>query len=122
MIQKKRYSNLIIIGYPADRLMDELMDNHKKLDFFTYFEEAEGAVILATQNPWNPKGTGAFENVVWVITGADGEEIEYATVVLSRKHELLRNHLGYLSIIVKLFQYHIYDDGLYIHCKGLIVS
>ncbi len=102
-------SNIILIGYSTNKLIDEVMENHGKLGFFAYFEDnkvvilnpggervekAGGAVILATQNPWNPKGTGAFENVVWIISGTDEKEIEDAAVILSRKHELLRNHFG----------------------------
>ncbi|MEA3254245.1 MAG: hypothetical protein U9Q22_00235, partial [Candidatus Altiarchaeota archaeon] len=101
--------NIILIGHPTNKLIKELMDNHKKLGFFIYFEDKKivvlnprgegvkksgGAVILATQNPWNPEGTGAFENVVWIITGTDEEEIEYAAAILSGEHELLRNYFG----------------------------
>lgn len=101
--------NIILIGYPTNKYIKELMKKHKKLGFFAYSEDnkivvlnpggervkkVEGAVILATQNPWNPGGTGAFENVVWIISGTDEEEIGYAAGVLSEKHELLQNHFG----------------------------
>ncbi len=102
-------SNIILIGYPSNELIAELMSNHKKLGFFAYLEDgkivvldsmgektykSEGALVLATQNPWNPKGTGAFENVVFVVSGTEREEIEYAAHILSEKHGLLRNYFG----------------------------
>ena len=105
----REQSNIILIGYPGNELINELMENHKKLGFFAYFEDnsvvildpkgkvskkSGGAIILATQNPWNPKGTGAFENVAWIITGTGDGDIEDAADILSKEHELLRNYFG----------------------------
>ena len=106
---EKGNSNLILIGYPTNELIEELMENHKKLGFFAYFENnniiilnskgdkmerSDGALIVATQNPWNPRGVGAFENVVWIISGTDEKEIKHAAAILSDRHKSLRNYFG----------------------------
>ncbi|GAI85551.1 unnamed protein product, partial [marine sediment metagenome] len=37
-------------------------------------------LIQATQNPWNPKGIGACENVVWLVSGTDEAGVKDAII------------------------------------------
>lgn len=84
----KQQSNLIIIAGPGNKLILELNKIYKKLGLYAYMEsdelillDAAGnisgryrngcSIIQATQNPWNTKGIGAGESVVWMITGTD---------------------------------------------------
>ncbi len=53
-------------------------------------------LIQATQNPWNPNGIGAEENVVWMITGLDVDGVRSAAKVLINNH----NELSYAFAIV----------------------
>jgi hypothetical protein len=58
-------------------------------------EYTSGAgVIQATQNPWNPKGTGACENVAWLISGTDEDSIKSAVKALALHHNELRYAFG----------------------------
>jgi len=92
--------NLIVLGRQDNELILELNNLHKKLGFYTYFKSgkllvlnAKGEVaseygagsglIQATQNPWNPKGVGAGENVVWMISGTDDEGVRKAVQALT---------------------------------------
>jgi len=85
---EKESSNLILVGLPDNNLISELNQNWKRLGFFGYFDSgnlivissdgevtgkygAGAGLIQATQNPWNPKGIGACENVVWLVSGID---------------------------------------------------
>jgi hypothetical protein len=95
----QKENNLIIIAGKGNELVSELNSSHKKLGFFTYFNgdtlvilddagniaseynESYG-LIQATQNPWNPRGTGVCENVVWIISGTDTKGILSAVDLL----------------------------------------
>ena len=100
-------SNLILLGTMDNGLIAELNQNWRRLGFFAYIDNgsivalnAEGEVaarydagaglIQATQNPWNPKGTGACENVVWMVTGTDEVGVKEAVGVLTNHHVKLR--------------------------------
>ncbi len=105
--ESKTKSNLIIIAGIQNDLVSQLNDLHKRLGFYAYLEDGEiislnaagkpsgeyGAgcgLIQATQNPWNPKGTGACENVVWMITGTDAQGVvKAATALVNSSSELL---------------------------------
>jgi hypothetical protein len=93
--EDRENNNLIIIAGPENTLVVELNEIHKKLGFYVHIESGRiivlddsGSVsreygpgcglIQATQNPWNPKGTGACENVVWMVTGADEDGVKSA--------------------------------------------
>lgn len=95
----KRNANLIIIGYSDGEMIAEMNSAWNKMGFFARFEEGglnvytgtgEQAaqygpgtgIIQATQSPWNPKGTGVCENVVWMVSGTDGAGIEAAVEAL----------------------------------------
>ncbi len=101
--QEKRHSNLIILGTADSPLISELNGLYDKIGFSVYFEEGgfvldskrditarynSAGVIQATQNPWNPKGIGACENVLLVITGTDeGEVKNSANILIHRSNE-----------------------------------
>jgi hypothetical protein len=94
-LSEKEASNLVLLGTADNELILELNRNWKKLGLFAYFEDgnlvaldargeiagtysAAAGLIQATQNPWNPNGTGACENVVWMVTGTDEEGVKAA--------------------------------------------
>jgi len=94
-VSGKEASNLVLLATVDNELILELNRNWKKLGLFAYFEDgslvvldargeidatyrAAAGLIQATQNPWNPNGTGACENVVWMITGTDEEGVKTA--------------------------------------------
>jgi hypothetical protein len=102
----KRHSNLIVIAGAHNNLISELNNLHRKLGFYTriqgeqlYVLDAAGNVaseyhglwglLQATQNPWNPKGTGACENVALMVTGSNDENVRHAAnALLSGAQEL----------------------------------
>jgi hypothetical protein len=103
----KEESNLIILAGADNRLILELNELPKKLGFFTCMEEGKitaldgkgdqsgeyGAgwgLIQATQNPWNPKGVGSGESVVFMVTGSDAEGIRSAVQALIDNSDGLR--------------------------------
>jgi len=112
----KEQRNLILLGKPDTELISELNNAHNKLGFYTYFHQgklavldAEGKVtgeygastglIQATQSPWNPKGIGAGENVVWMISGTDADGVQEAVGALINHYEDLR--YAYAAVINK---------------------
>ena len=103
--QAKGHSNLILLGTEDFGLISELNEN-RKLGFYIHFEEGKAVVydsqgnktqyesdcgiIQATQNPWNPKGIGVCENVVWMISGANESQVQNAINALAKHHEEFR--------------------------------
>ena len=100
---EKESSNLILLGTMDNMFISELNQNWKRMGFFTYFEngnlvvlDAEGEIaakydsgvglIQATQNPWNPNGIGACENVVWMVSGTDEAGVKDALDALVNHH------------------------------------
>ena len=103
---EKSSANLILVGTMNLELISELNKIGKRMGFFTRFDE-DGLVILndegetsrrfftgtgliqATQNPWNPKGIGACENVVWMVSGTDESGVKLAAdTILNQPEEL----------------------------------
>jgi hypothetical protein len=100
-------SNLIIIAGPGNALVSEMNKAHKQLGLYAYFDEG-GIVVLdakgelsaeygpgtgllqATQNPWNPRGVGAGENVAWTVTGVDADGVRSAAAALVNNGDGLR--------------------------------
>jgi hypothetical protein len=95
----RRNSNLILLGTKDNELISELNDIYTRLGFYAYFgdeklvtldskgeiageDSAGSGLIQATQNPWNPKGVGAGENVVWVVSGIDETGVKRAVEAL----------------------------------------
>lgn len=100
----KQRSNLIILGTRDSDPVSEINTAWDSLGFFVQFEgdtmivhdskgevEAEyGAgcgVVQATQSPWNPKGIGACENVVWTVSGTDEAGVKSAVDALINRHD-----------------------------------
>jgi hypothetical protein len=97
----KQSSNLVVVGTPAFDLVSEMNKAWNRLGLFVRFEGSEmivhdsggevsaklGAgcgVVQATQSPWNPKGIGVCENVVWMVSGVDDEGVRRAADILTR--------------------------------------
>lgn len=111
--QDKEHSNLILVGTQDFELISELNEN-RKLGFYIHFEEgktvaydsqgnktpyeSECGVIQATQNPWNPRGIGACENVVWMVSGTNESQVQNAIGILANHHEEFR--YAYATVIV----------------------
>ncbi len=102
-VNEKESSNLILVGLPDNNLISELNQNWQRLGFFAYFENgnlivinsggevtakygAGAGLIQVTQNPWNPKGIGACENVVWLVSGTDEAGVGNALDTLINHH------------------------------------
>jgi len=99
-------SNLIVLGTMNSTMISELNELRDKLGFYVYFEEdrmvilnaegevarncTSGGVIQATQSPWNPKGSRACENVVWMVAGVDEEGVKSAVKLLTEKYDELQ--------------------------------
>jgi len=104
---EKESGNLVLIGTQDTALISEINQQWKRLGFFANFsagklitfnsngqQSAEytsaTGLIEATQNPWNPDGTGACENVVWLITGTDAVGVRSAVDFLCQNTADLR--------------------------------
>jgi len=104
---EKESSNLIILGTIGNALVSELNKVWKRLGFFAHFEGgnivtvnskgevvaeygAETGLIQATQNPWNPKGIGACENVVWLVSGTNQAGIQSAVDILLDNYSVIQ--------------------------------
>ena len=103
-LDEKESSNLMLVGLPDNNLISELNQNWQRLGFFAYFDngnlividsngeviakyDAGSGFIQVTQNPWNPKGTGACENVVWLVSGTDEAGLRNALDALLDYHD-----------------------------------
>jgi len=111
--QDKEHSNLMLLGTEDLDLISELNEN-RKLGFYIQFEEgrvvvydsqgnkaryeSECGLIQATQNPWNSKGIGACENVVWMVSGTSESQVQNAIDILANDHERFR--YAYATVIV----------------------
>jgi len=95
LVGEKKSSNLILLGTSNFQLIEELNQPWDRLGFYCHFRDGSlkvfsstgdlaaeyGAgvgVIQATQSPWNPKGIGGCENVVWVVSGLDETGVKAA--------------------------------------------
>ena len=111
--QDKEHANLMLLGNEDLHLISELNEN-RKLGFYIHFEEgrvvvydsqgnkaryeSECGLIQATQNPWNSKGIGACENVVWMVSGTSESQVQNAIDILANDHERFR--YAYATVIV----------------------
>lgn len=98
--------NLILLGSRDNALIAEMNEIHDRLGLYAYFEqdvlvlldssgqpagEYSGSygLIQATQNPWNPRGTGSAENVVWVVSGTDEAGMTLALeTIINRPYDI----------------------------------
>lgn len=117
--QVKGDCNLILIAGSESSSVRELNEHYQSLGLYCFFDEnrlnvtdyqftvqeeyTEGAgVIQACQNPWNPLGTGACKNVVFMVSGTDTTGIRQAArilidcadTVLDGKPSVIRNTFG----------------------------
>jgi len=100
-------SNLILLGDSEFAPIKELNEPWSRLGFYCRFEdgslrvfdptgdlsaEYDGNVglIQATQSIWNPKGTGACENVVWMVSGLDEAGVRAAADTLTDNYNEFR--------------------------------
>lgn len=97
--QVKTNNNLILITGTGNAILEELSKAQKKLGLYAYIENggliltdafgnkqelsSDSAFIEATQNPWNPAGTAAGQNVLWIITGTDNDAVKNAVSALT---------------------------------------
>jgi hypothetical protein len=105
--KEKEESNIFLIDTPDNSLVTELNKNWRRLGFFAHFENnsllaltAEGRIqqryeagtgwVQATQNPWNPNGTGACESTAWLITGTDTAGVKAAARSLIENYTAIR--------------------------------
>jgi len=96
---EKESGNLILLGTSDCQLIGEMNQPWNRLGFYCHFQdgslkvfnaagdlaaeyEAWAGVIQATQNPWNSKGIGVCENVVWVVSGLDETGVKNAVDTL----------------------------------------
>lgn len=108
---EKESCHLILVGTANCPLISELNQVYRKLGLFVHFdagrmialnssgeiEKRYGSgtgVIQATQNPWNPRGIGACENVVWMISGTDEDGVRAAVAALTKYHSELKYAFG----------------------------
>ncbi|MCD6453500.1 MAG: DUF4430 domain-containing protein [Dehalococcoidales bacterium] len=96
---EKSSANLILLGRNDFQLIEEINQPWSKLGFYCHFQDGclhvfnstgeliakyKGGVgvIQATLNPWNPRGTGGCENVVWTVSGLDEVGVKSAVDAL----------------------------------------
>ncbi|MBE9513787.1 MAG: DUF4430 domain-containing protein [Chloroflexi bacterium] len=99
----KESCNLLLLGDMNCELVAELNQVWKRLGFFAYFENgklvvlnprgeladeygAGSGLIQATQSPWNPRGVGACQNVVWMVSGTDETGAKNALDILINRY------------------------------------
>ncbi|MFC2045584.1 DUF4430 domain-containing protein [Chloroflexota bacterium] len=97
--ERKESANLILLGTSNHQLIAEINQAWDRLGFYAHFHDnylkaynsagdliaengAGSGVIQATQSPWNPKGIGVCENVVWIISGTDTDGVAAAVDTL----------------------------------------
>ena len=98
-------SNLVVLGSASASFVQELNLQWERVGLFAQFdgptlrvftssgensaEYGDGVgLIEAMQNPWNPSGMGACENIVLLVTGTDDEGVSAAAeAVISSRGE-----------------------------------
>ncbi len=110
-VEEMETSNIIALGSYDFGLVTLVNDIWDRLGLFARFNEgklivydvkgklvndygSETGVILAMQNPFNPRGTGACENVLWLISGTDKDGTLSALDILLVKPEQLSYSAG----------------------------
>ena len=100
--QVKTNNNLILITGTDNTILEELSKAQKKLGLYAYIENGrliltdvsgdkqkmkDCAIIEATQNPWNPAGTAAGQNVLWIITSTNDAAVTNAVSILTTRFD-----------------------------------
>jgi hypothetical protein len=105
--EKKGTSNLILLGDSEFAPIQELNEPWHRIGFYCHFEDnllqtfnavgdlvseydSNAGLIQATQSIWNSSGTGACENVVWMVTGVDDGGVSAAVDTLIHNHDDFR--------------------------------
>jgi hypothetical protein len=126
---EKGDNNLIIIAGNENPLIMELNEHANPLGMYVYFENGEAwvtnykfepeqsygsgtGVIQACQNFWNPLGTGACQNAVFIVSGVNDEGVNRAVDVLLESIDSIRS--GRASAID-------YAYGVVIDAEGNII-
>ena len=103
----KESANIILLGDMNYQPVEELNDVWTRLGFYACFTEdklqvfdcqgelaaefaAGSGLIQATQNPWNPDGIGACENVVWMVSGVDAQGVKSAVEALVNHYDEIK--------------------------------
>lgn len=103
LVNEKESCNLILLGTIDCQPMEELNRIWDRLGFYVHFQDdslkvftlegdlaaeyaAEAGFIQATQSPWNPKGIGVCQNVVWMVSGLDETGVKNAVDTLVNRH------------------------------------
>jgi len=103
--------NIIVIGSQDFMPVSYVNNVWNKLGLYARFDKSElitydsggnitesyhtgAGIIFAIQNPFNPRGTGACENVLWIISGIDDSGIMSAIDVLLAEPEKLNYYAG----------------------------
>lgn len=103
----KESGNIILLGDMNYEPVAELNDVWKRLGFYACFKAgklqvfdcqgelaaeygAGSGLIQATQNPWNPDGIGACENVVWMVSGVDESGVKSAVEALVNHYDKIK--------------------------------
>ncbi|MHC1593211.1 MAG: DUF4430 domain-containing protein [Methermicoccaceae archaeon] len=110
---EKEQSHLILVGTHTFEPIEFVLGLHSRLNIYTYIENGnvvvedmggktnalgKGGIIVATNSPWNPKGTGTNENIVWVIAGTSSDEVESTAEVVSKTPEELQYFYAAASV------------------------
>lgn len=110
----KSDNNLLLVADTRSYLIADLNTQHEPLGMYIYFEDGDmkvtdykfqsqqnyGAgtgVIQASQNFWNPLGTGACRNVIFMVSGVDVEGVKQAVQVLLDSIQAIKD--GETSVI-----------------------
>ena len=100
----KESANIILIAESDSPPILEINDLWRRLGFYVHIGEdfievydekgeiteeyaSDMGFIQATQNPWNSRGLGACENVLWVISGTDPSAIEDVVDILCQRQK-----------------------------------
>jgi len=109
----KKSSNIILLGTSDFEPVRELNEPWNRLGFYGHFQDGalvvfdsagelageygEGTgLIQATQSIWNPKGIGACETVVWMVTSLDEAGVKAAVDTLVNNY----NEFKYACAVV----------------------
>ncbi|NLE94634.1 MAG: hypothetical protein GX600_02955, partial [Dehalococcoidia bacterium] len=90
--------NLVLVAGPGHGMMREVYERWDRLGLYALLQEgsiaactADGAETILTgsvgvlqplQNPWNPSGIGACQNVVLIVSGTDASGVRGAASLL----------------------------------------
>lgn len=105
---QKGGNNLVLIADRSSEMIADLDSQHVPLGLYAYFEDeslwvtnykfenqqsygAGSGVIQASQNLWNPLGTGSCQMVVFVVSGPDAEGTNRAAQALLDAIEAVKN-------------------------------